>query len=69
MGTEQLSSLGLAFVPQGMAKLSGLWFPLDAGYDLPALKNSNFGLHSFGNRWNDCDRNRSLVIYNAGYRA
>ena len=40
-GTEQLSSLGLAFVPQGMAKLSGLWSAPMSGYDLPALKNSN----------------------------
>jgi cobalt/nickel transport system permease protein len=42
-GTEQLSSLGLAFVPQGMAKLSGLWFAPLSGYDLPAVKNSNLG--------------------------
>ncbi len=42
-GTEQLSSLGLAFVPQGMAKLSGLWSAPLSGYDLPALKNSNLG--------------------------
>jgi cobalt/nickel transport system permease protein len=42
-GTKQLSSLGLAFVPQGMAKLSGLWFAPLSGYDLPALKNSNLG--------------------------
>ena len=40
-GTQQLSSLGLAFVPQGMAKLSGLWSAPMSGYDLPALKNSN----------------------------
>ena len=42
-GTEQLSSLGLAFIPQGMAKLSGLWSAPLSGYDLPALKNSNLG--------------------------
>ncbi len=42
-GTEQLSGLGLAFIPQGMAKLSGLWSAPLAGYDLPALKNANLG--------------------------
>ena len=42
-GTEQLSSQGLAFIPQGMAKLSGLWSAPLSGYDLPALKNSNLG--------------------------
>lgn len=42
-GTEQFSSLGLAFVPQGMAKLSGLWSAPMSGYDLPALENSNLG--------------------------
>ena len=68
-GTEQLSSLGLAFIPQGMAKLSGLWSAPLPGYDLPALKNANLGLHPFGNCWNDCDRNRSLVIHDAGYCA
>jgi cobalt/nickel transport system permease protein len=40
-GTEQLSSLGLAFIPQGMAKLSGLWSAPLPDYDLPALKNAN----------------------------
>jgi hypothetical protein len=33
--------LGLAFVPQGLAKLSGLWSAPMSGYNLPALKNSN----------------------------
>ena len=42
-GTEQLSGLGLAFIPQGMAKLSGLWSAPLSGYDLPALKNANLG--------------------------
>jgi cobalt/nickel transport system permease protein len=42
-GTEQLSSLGLSFIPQGMAKLSGLWSAPLPGYDLPALKNANLG--------------------------
>jgi len=40
-GTEQLSSLGLAFIPQGMAKLSGLWSAPLPDYDLPGLKNAN----------------------------
>ncbi len=42
-GTEQLSSLGLAFIPEGMAKLSGLWSAPLPGYDLPAIKNANLG--------------------------
>ena len=42
-GTRQLSSLGLAFVPEGMAKLSGLWSAPLSGYNLPALKNANIG--------------------------
>jgi cobalt/nickel transport system permease protein len=40
-GTQRLSSLGLAFVPEGLAKLSGLWSAPMSGYDLPALKNAN----------------------------
>jgi cobalt/nickel transport system permease protein len=40
-GTEQLSSLGLAFIPEGMAKLSGLWSAPLPDYDLPALRNAN----------------------------
>ena len=39
--TEQLSSLGLAFIPQGMAHLSGLWSAPLPDYDLPALNNAN----------------------------
>jgi cobalt/nickel transport system permease protein len=42
-GTQQLSGLGLAFIPQGMARLSGLWSAPLAGYDLPPLKNVNLG--------------------------
>ena len=42
-GTEQLSSVGLSFIPQGMAKLSGLWSAPLPDYDLPALKNANLG--------------------------
>jgi cobalt/nickel transport system permease protein len=40
-GTRQLSGLGLAFVPQGLAKLSGLWSAPMSGYNLQALKNAN----------------------------
>ncbi len=40
-GTEQLSQMGLSFIPQGMANLSGLWSAPLPGYDLPALKNAN----------------------------
>ena len=40
-GTQQLSSLGLAFIPAGMARLSGLWSAPLPDYDLPALKNAN----------------------------
>ncbi len=42
-GTERLSSLGLAFIPEGMARLSGLWSAPLSGYDLPSLKNANLG--------------------------
>jgi cobalt/nickel transport system permease protein len=42
-GTQQLSGLGLAFIPEGMAKLSGLWSAPLPSYNLPALKNSNLG--------------------------
>jgi len=42
-GAQELTSRGLAFVPQGMAKLSGLWSAPMSGYDLPALKNANIG--------------------------
>jgi cobalt/nickel transport system permease protein len=40
-GTEQLSNMGLAFIPEGMAKLSGLWSAPLSSYNLPALKNAN----------------------------
>ncbi len=39
--TRQLSGLGLAFVPQGMAKLSELWTAPMSGYNLSAMKNAN----------------------------
>jgi cobalt/nickel transport system permease protein len=38
-GTEQLSGLGLSFIPKGMAQLSGLWSAPLPDYDLPALGN------------------------------
>jgi cobalt/nickel transport system permease protein len=40
-GAEELSSLGLAFIPQGMAKLSSLWSAPLPDYDLPSLGNAN----------------------------
>ena len=40
-GAEELSSLGLTFIPQGMAKLSSLWSAPLPDYDLPALGNAN----------------------------
>jgi cobalt/nickel transport system permease protein len=40
---QELTSRGLAFVPQGMAKLSGLWSAPLSGYDLPTLKNAILG--------------------------
>jgi cobalt/nickel transport system permease protein len=42
-GTEELSNLGLSFIPQGMAKLSTLWGAPMADYELPALGNANLG--------------------------
>jgi cobalt/nickel transport system permease protein len=40
-GAEELSSLGLAFIPLGMAKLSSLWSAPLPDYDLPALGNAS----------------------------
>jgi cobalt/nickel transport system permease protein len=40
-GAEELSGLGLAFIPQGMAKLSSLWSAPLPDYDLPSLGNAN----------------------------
>lgn len=42
-GAQELTNRGLAFVPQGLAKLSGLWGAPMKDYDLPALGNSNLG--------------------------
>jgi cobalt/nickel transport system permease protein len=42
-GTNELASLGLPFIPGGMAKLAGLWNAPMPDYDLPTLGNANFG--------------------------
>jgi cobalt/nickel transport system permease protein len=41
--TNQLTSLGLSSVPQGLAQLEGLWRAPMSGYGTPALGNSNAG--------------------------
>ena len=38
---QELSGLGLAFIPHGMAKLSSLWSAPLPNYDLPTLGNAN----------------------------
>ena len=40
-GAEELTSLGLAFIPQGMEKLSALWSAPLPDYELPSLGNAN----------------------------
>jgi len=42
-GTEQLAERGLAFIPEGMAKLSGLWSAPLSGYNVQSLGNNNLG--------------------------
>ncbi len=42
-GADELTSLGLGTVPAGLEKLSSLWGAPLAGYDLPALGNTNAG--------------------------
>jgi cobalt/nickel transport system permease protein len=42
-GANELSSLGLSFIPGGMEKLSGLWSAPLPDYDLPVLGNANLG--------------------------
>jgi hypothetical protein len=42
-GAEELTKMGLKAIPQGMARLSGLWGAPLADYDLPALGNANLG--------------------------
>jgi cobalt/nickel transport system permease protein len=40
-GADELTSLGLSFVPKGLEQLSGLWSAPMPDYDLPALGNVN----------------------------
>ena len=40
-GTEELTSLGLSFIPRGMEKLSSFWSAPLPDYDLPSLGNAN----------------------------
>jgi cobalt/nickel transport system permease protein len=42
-GANELANRGLGFVPQGLARLETLWGAPLAGYDLPALGNTNLG--------------------------
>ena len=42
-GTKQLTQMGLESIPTGLAQLSNLWGAPLAGYNLPALGNSNLG--------------------------
>ncbi len=41
--SKQLASIGLSFVPQGLAKLQNLWGAPLAGYDVPVVGNSHIG--------------------------
>jgi cobalt/nickel transport system permease protein len=40
-GAEELSNLGLSFIPRGLEKLSGLWGAPMPDYDIPALGNAS----------------------------
>ena len=40
-GAQELSSLGLSFIPKGLAQLSGFWAAPMLDYDIPALGNVN----------------------------
>jgi cobalt/nickel transport system permease protein len=40
-GAEELTSLGLSFIPRGLEKLSGLWGAPMPDYDIPALGNTS----------------------------
>jgi cobalt/nickel transport system permease protein len=40
-GADELTHLGLSFVPQGLARLQSLWGAPIPDYDLPALGNAN----------------------------
>jgi len=41
--SRQLTELGLKFIPQGLAKMEGLWGAPLPGYNLPALSNPQLG--------------------------
>jgi ABC-type Fe3+ transport system permease subunit len=40
-GAEELTSLGLSFIPKGLEKLSGFWAAPIPDYDVPAIGNTN----------------------------
>jgi len=40
-GAEELTTMGLPFVPQGMQQLAGLWSAPMPDYDIPGLGNAN----------------------------
>jgi cobalt/nickel transport system permease protein len=42
-GAEELTRMGFHSIPQGMQSLSGIWGAPLAGYNLPALGNTNLG--------------------------
>ena len=42
-GTDELAKMGLKAIPEGIARLSGIWGAPLQGYNLPALGNSNLG--------------------------
>jgi hypothetical protein len=42
-GAEELTKLGLSFVPKGLSHLSGLWSAPMPDYDLPAVGNVSMG--------------------------
>jgi len=42
-GAQELTRLGLSFIPKGVNQLSGLWSAPMRGYNVPALGNANAG--------------------------
>jgi len=42
-GAQELTRLGLSFIPKGLNQLSGLWSAPMRGYNVPALGNANAG--------------------------
>jgi cobalt/nickel transport system permease protein len=42
-GAEELTSLGLSFIPKGLEQLGSLWSAPIPDYDIPALGNANLG--------------------------